>query len=993
MNLNTEIFHRIAEAAKKNTLTFFVGAGVSKLSGVPKWSELIDAFCDELGIPKKPSYNSEDYLAIPQKYFYSISQDTSKYYEFVEKNILSADSQPNIVHRMMCTIKPQSFITTNFDNLLESAVIQNCLTYKTIACDKDIASINGDNFILKVHGDIVHKNIVLKEEDYLNYNENYKLTETFLKSIFSTNTVVFIGYGLNDYNIKLILNWSKTLLKEFFNKPIFIYTDDDELSKIDFVYHESKGLSIIDFRDCLDDTMKSANIDYATRYTSVLKKIISCSIKNIEGKDKYELFETIYDLLKPLNSLKALKTTDLNKQLSPFLIVVENGEILPHPDKPNLMELFCEYNNDKSFLLSAEKKQIAKYNTIREIFQKARITHYRLNENIVTFKYDKYEFADSSCILFDYLNMNKVVQKTTNNLYSQFKYAFYLAKLKRYKESFFLIKQVTVDAYRKKDYLIYYLAQINKINVYKAMKNVNKSIYYFNTFSFDDLDELDLENSSNERVFENLPIEFKNEYSIFSDLYSVSSLYKNAYESFLESAKIENAIDNRTCELGFTSAHKGICRINNNLHFFLGNNLFIDEFAEFKTTIKSLMSLLIYKFSTQSQERITDTFTFNFKESCINFDEIDFYCLIEYFTDKEIDELMKKYNIEEIPFQNRDKINLAIRNLFNYYDKVLSTCNNFIEVIPYQCKLKTCLKLLKYVSIPTDTVEFVTNILLKYEFREILINDKILFIDAQIYKKEAFNKKIQNLLLKTLIKYIDMEISCFNAGKKFELHSSSTGISYWNLAYYLSPMGEYYVSKKLSDKVMDIMCNYQQFSLYDLKACYDHINKKAQKKMECNIRGCIDTKFNFDLFSFLIIKDKTIRKADITKLKKHLYDKIESTKKDPEQVEYYPKNDPYEDLTNVGYWCLLGILSPNDFAEFLGKNDKFDFFFAPEEFNYDKFDITWLMNLRKETHRTITKYSVAKKSIQSCICIKLKNCNMEKHDKEYLITILFEYYS
>ena len=92
----------------------------------------------------------------------------------------------------------------------------------------------------------------MKEEDYLNYSDNFKLVETLLKSIFATNTVVFIGYGLNDYNIKLILNWTKTLLKEKFNKPIFIYTDDAELSKDELRYHESKGLCVVDYRHCAD---------------------------------------------------------------------------------------------------------------------------------------------------------------------------------------------------------------------------------------------------------------------------------------------------------------------------------------------------------------------------------------------------------------------------------------------------------------------------------------------------------------------------------------------------------------------------------------------------------------------------------------------------------------------------------------------------------------------------------------------------------------------
>ena len=52
-----DIFKRIIEASQTESLTFFVGAGISKLSNAPKWSELIDAFCDNLGRAKKSDYS------------------------------------------------------------------------------------------------------------------------------------------------------------------------------------------------------------------------------------------------------------------------------------------------------------------------------------------------------------------------------------------------------------------------------------------------------------------------------------------------------------------------------------------------------------------------------------------------------------------------------------------------------------------------------------------------------------------------------------------------------------------------------------------------------------------------------------------------------------------------------------------------------------------------------------------------------------------------
>ena len=237
---------RILDASQNNALSFFVGAGVSALSNAPTWKALIDSICVKLGREKKDSYSSDEYLQIPQMLYYSLGENKSEYNRFVNEQLHSADLKPNDIHHEMLELNPVSFITTNYDTLIEDSALQHCKSYKAVACDGNVPKIYGDRFILKVHGDFSNNNFVLKEEDYLNYSENFKLIETLTKSIFSTNTVVFIGYGLNDYNIKLIVNWAKSLLKDNFLEPIFIYTDDHKLSKEELIYHKSKGLSVIE---------------------------------------------------------------------------------------------------------------------------------------------------------------------------------------------------------------------------------------------------------------------------------------------------------------------------------------------------------------------------------------------------------------------------------------------------------------------------------------------------------------------------------------------------------------------------------------------------------------------------------------------------------------------------------------------------------------------------------------------------------------------------
>ena len=181
-----DLYKRILDASKTDSLVFFVGAGVSTLSGAPRWSELIDEIAKQIGIAnEEKQYSTNDFLTIPQKYYYSIEADDKdkEYYNFIKSCFNRNVLQPNSVHDKLLNFNPHAFITTNFDNLIETASLQKCQGFKVIAKDDEVSQITGNRFILKIHGDLDHNNIVLKEDDYLNYSDNFKLIETLLKYI------------------------------------------------------------------------------------------------------------------------------------------------------------------------------------------------------------------------------------------------------------------------------------------------------------------------------------------------------------------------------------------------------------------------------------------------------------------------------------------------------------------------------------------------------------------------------------------------------------------------------------------------------------------------------------------------------------------------------------------------------------------------------------------------------------------------------------------
>lgn len=982
-------FERIINASRNHSLTFFVGAGISALSKAPSWKELIQNICRELKISVKETYSSDEYLKIPQMYYYFIEKNNDKYYDFIEKSLVSTPLFPNEIHKELLNFNPISFITTNFDDLLEEAAIQYCQGFKVIACDDEVSSINGDRYILKLHGDLKHKNIVFKEEDYLNYSENFKLIETLLKSIFSTNTVVFIGYGLNDYNIKLILNWAKTLLKDHFNKPIFIYTDDDSLSAEELLYQESRGLCVIEY-----EKLSKHTDDYFTRYISVLKAIRKSSDFALDNKTEEEAFSVLFELLEPLNKLNALRIKDVYAKLSSYdMSISEDGTIYVSSGKSILIQYFhkiCnmsieEYNTLPDIIQK-------KFQIILKVFTKAKIGRIKVNGIICPFINSSIPFADSNCLSFDYMKMIAITSKEFSETKSKYRKAFYFARLSQYDKAFYLFSEVASISFKIKDYLLYYFAEINCINLYKIIKSVNM---YHNCYDMKKIDTMVPTTEDIQYLFERLPIEFQNKYASLKDLYSANLLYQYSYEAFVDGQKLQNAIESNTRELGLTSSTKVICRINDYLHFLIDNGIVVDLFSEFQNTIKNLLSLLVYKYSVQGNNQLSPQMFPDYWQDGISFDAIDFYCFIEYFSDKEIVKLFNKYNVDSIIFNDLDIVETMAMNIIKYYDYIIKNRVVGIRAIDIQKQFKNLLTLLRYIDISQNLVENVCRFIFKYEFSDILINDKILFLDHQIFRRKRYSKVTSQIIENKLLAYIDAQIGALKNLTYFEIRSTNSEINYYNLIHYIDPDNEEYYSRRIANRVSIIISNnLSEMIPHIVKHYWSYISSYSRYKVSSWAKKELSVNFRFDLFTLLLECNAKIDRNILGLLKDYLRNLIRENSLDSKDngIITYPISNPYEDLEQVGYWCLTKNLHKKDFEEFVGVSAAFDFYFQYDKFDFNKFDVSWLLNLYPHTLKEIAKNKRVKEKIRISIAQLLEKGNVLNVDKTKLQNILTKYF-
>lgn len=977
---------RIINASKNNSLSFFVGAGVSRVSGAPMWNELTNAICTKLGIKLQEDYSYEECLKIPQMYYSSLEKNhKNEYFKTVEDAINNKELLPNAVHREMLALDPVSFITTNYDELLEESAGKYCQTYKSIACDKDVPSISGDRYILKMHGDFKHKNFVLKEEDYLNYSEKFKLIETLLKSIFATNTVVFIGYRLNDYNIKLILNWAKELLKSDFREPIFFYTDDEELSPLELKYHESKGVAVLEWGKI--DKSKSQFPDRYLTFFDAIKKI---DVFDYNGKNDNEAFKTLYYMLKPLDELKALRYTDIAKRLSQNNLIVEGNGSIRIWDNNVLFSRFIEIDklqkNEKEAL---SKETYKMYKTIKSVLAKACIYWIYDNKSVHTINHDDIPFADPYCIMFDYKWMNNYVKKQYKTIDKKYTQAFYLYKLGRYSESLASFLEISRRAFDEKNYLLFYFA---KANCYKLRTIVENSHSLFKQYDPSEIeDDLPIEKQV-ENLFNRLPFEFRKNYESLKDIHGQILLYKYAYEAFEAAHKVVEVIETNTIEYGITSSYRAINRVNDYVNFLLANGLVADVFTEYKTSVKRIMEAILHKYSVQDKQEILVNNILPNREEKIVLDEIDFNCLVECFKDKELVRLLKKNSISLLEFKDIKVIENAVKNLLDYF-MVVKTSGVFNEYVHIQSKLKNALVLLRYINLSQEFVDYICTFIMTNEFRDILITDKVLFLDSQIYNRKMYSDKTIKSIENALLNYFDIHKKALDEGTELNVApSTNVNISYCNLANYLKLDDKDYVSRGLSERVNKIIED-EQYQLFSA-SYYKHITKKQQKNLREAIEKRLEKQFDIRLLMLLLEYkpkiNKTIKNQLLTFLRTEKEnDDIESVQKG---VRVYPAKRKYENIIQAGYWCFLNIIDTTGLEEFLGVADEFDFYYQYEKFDYEKFDVRWLFDMRDIGLRKMAENDEVSRNIRQCIIKSIRTNNYSKLDNDKLKEMLVKYF-
>ncbi|QWH54351.1 SIR2 family protein [Bacillus mycoides] len=641
---------KIKEASNNNKLVIFVGAGVSANSGIPTWTELINELARELG-EFKIENSSDMYLKIAQYYFNERGE--KEYFEKLNEVFLTKKYKPNPIHNEIFKLKPTHIITTNYDTLLEEAALENGQFYHVVRQELDLPYNNLNKTILKMHGDFENGNIVLKEDDYLNYSSNFSLIENYLKSLIATNTVLFIGYSVSDPNFNLIFQWVKNILKNHF-QPAYLIEASNSYSRMEYEYYKNRGINIL-YYDGISSEIELNNIFEIENWRG--NKLFD-TLSYFNGFNKVNDLtgvEEIYSKLSCFENLNFVMPEQVVKNLKLKSVGYDlygDRNICVLEDKNVLLDVFSNaeaYKDHKLFL------------KICNLLKKANIYGVSSGENLVYQLDGGNEYILSlqkSIIDNDSLIGGKELGLRENNYFSMLKQAYRDYENERYYDAYKYYKTISRNAFNDKEYLIYYISEFNR-----------KHVGFFMSNSFNKIDDeviKDIEQINLEEIYNNLPFKERKSLEFIKELQDFNLIYKIQNKLRKEVKTLQKT--KRTIEKGgiaFNSSLQKNFNIISDIWMFIKSNyLCLDKYLEVEALYHDFIEGVFASYSTQTKNNSEGFLSDVAINKVEQLDIFSVYVIITKLKTKDFENLLYDYDIKNISLNNE-----AVEYIIKVVDK------------------------------------------------------------------------------------------------------------------------------------------------------------------------------------------------------------------------------------------------------------------------------------------------------------------------------------
>lgn len=660
-----ETFRILKEAKNEKRLVLFVGAGASFDSGMPLWSDAIDTISKALGLPK----GTDDALKIPQYYFNSRAK---KEYNELMRKIFKYGEELNTtdLHKAIIGLGTHTIITTNYDHLIEKAAKENGEVMQVISQDIDLPYLRSGRQLIKIHGDFEHDNFVLKEDDYLQYSSNFKLIETYIKSIIGSKVVLFIGYSLNDPDVKHIFSWAKEILNQNFQRAYMILAKE-EPNDIKKEYFKNLGINII----FASELVENKDCTHSEQIIQVINLI------NAKDNVTETKIEKLYNQLKQLKDLNYVYGKYIRRAFySCGIICNENNISLFNPNNDSKQNEFLDtlwnyFENDTiSENINGNQLKLIKQVLVKSQFSIITLGH-KFSQKHVEIPNQKTNEIEEMVINFDYKALHSIMDNNQRNVALSnpemcLQQAYICSVLGDYVLAYNYLKSASTGFYSSRNYVWYYIAMVNKKFVGKLLSDS-----YIGGLSQKERQTIISESNAIDldKILNSIPNIDDSDYSFLKELGSFNVAYTLFYDVFKDSVKVaEEASTNYTMYTGTAAYRKLQIAVKDYISYIYRNYIILDRYTElisiFVLYIRSILS------SVNSMEIKPDP---DEKMAVGNvrlekMGKFELFIMIKYLSAKEIQKMFNEYSIKLLPVDKEGQE--YIQHIFFIHNTIFPIC-------------------------------------------------------------------------------------------------------------------------------------------------------------------------------------------------------------------------------------------------------------------------------------------------------------------------------
>lgn len=222
----------LAEDIASGQVVLLVGAGASAAAGLPAWSPLLDRLAERAreetgpigrvtewwdGFEELPLVDRAELLSAVLA-----GSDTRIDLTAVVSEALGATSdgrtpKPSLQHWLLAGLAVPEVVTTNFDLLLDEAVMHTAgaevriLPWQTTSV--------GDRWILKLHGDVRRGHTTLSRDDYLGYDALRRPLASVVQAQLLTRHMLMVGFSLDDENFIRLARGVRSMINSMTSDP------------------------------------------------------------------------------------------------------------------------------------------------------------------------------------------------------------------------------------------------------------------------------------------------------------------------------------------------------------------------------------------------------------------------------------------------------------------------------------------------------------------------------------------------------------------------------------------------------------------------------------------------------------------------------------------------------------------------------------------------------------------------------------------------------